>query len=189
MREIEVKLFNINVRVLEERLENAGAMLTFDGDVDAIYFDYPDFRLRKEGKTARIRRVGDKTEIVVKGRSQSAAMANREEIETLVGDFEKARLIYNRLGFVEMCRYRKHRRSYALGGMKFDIDKFRNFPLYLEVEAKTEADVKRGVRLVGLKMTDAYAKSIMAKLNELHIDPRDLGFELSERYHQWRKAK
>ncbi len=189
MREIEVKIFNVDVQALEGRLLGAGAALAFDGDIDAIHFDYPDFRLRNEGKTTRIRQVGDKVEIVVKGKNRRSDVTDREEIETHVGDFESARRIYNRLGLVEMCRYQKHRKSYALDGMKFEFDTFQNFPSYIEVEAKTEDDVRRGVEFLGFTMKDTYTKSIMARLHELNIDPRDIGFELSEYYDQWRSAK
>ncbi len=189
MREIEVKIFNIDAPALEQRLKGAGASLVFDGDIYAVHVDYQNFRLRSEGKSARIRRIGDKAEIVIKGRRGGGGVSNREEIETYIGDFETMRLILNRLGLVEMCRYRKHRRSYSLDGIKFEFDTFKNFPTYVEVEARTEDDVGRGVAFLGVEMKDTYSKSIMARLAELNTHPQEIGFELSAHYDSWRQAK
>lgn len=186
MKEIEVKIFDIDVDKITKQLEDAGAEVIFDGRIDAIQFDFEDFALRKKGSQARIRRIGEKVEMVTKGPRDGFT---REEIETFVDDFETARLIFNRLGLVEMCRYKKHRKSYELDGIKFEFDTYPNFPTFLEVEAKSEDDVKRGVEMIGCTMEQTFPRGILVKWEELGVDPEENGFELSENYTQWRSAK
>ncbi len=189
MREIEVKIFGIDAQALEQRLKDAGATLVFDGEIDAIQFDFPDFALRRKGRQARIRRIGGKVEMVVKGPRDDSGYGVREEIETYVDDFETARLIFDRLGLIEMCRYCKQRRTYKLDGIKYEFDTYPNYPTLLEVEAKTKDDVRKGVEFLGFAMQDTYDKSFLAKLKEEGLDEKDMGFELSKHYDSWRQAK
>ena len=58
MKEIEVKILEINVADVQKRLKELGAQKLFDGELEWVVFDFPDGRLGKEEILVRLRRTG-----------------------------------------------------------------------------------------------------------------------------------
>ena len=51
--------------------------------------------------------------------------------------------------------YQKHRISYELNGVKFEIDTYPNIPTFLEIEAPSEEIIQDYVQRLGFTMDDA----------------------------------
>jgi len=162
MKEVEVKILNINPEEIRNRLLGLGAEKIFKGPVSTTLFDFPGRLLKKNGGHLRMRRAGKKAELTYKGGKESKQFKKRHEIGTAVEDYDSMSEILKKLGLKEIKSYSKIRESYRLRDMRFDIDiypKSSGVPPLVEVES-TEEGVKEGVSLLGFQMKDTSTASI-----------------------------
>ncbi len=152
MREIEVKILNINVEEIRKKLLELGATKVFEGEVHAIAFDFPDSRLDQQDCFVRLRKVGDKTELCFKGEKADSKFKSREEIEVNVSEFDETIKILEKIGLKRFHEGRKNRISYKFEGATFELDSWENIPTFLEIEAKTEEEVESFVNKLGFTM-------------------------------------
>jgi adenylate cyclase, class 2 len=151
-KEIEVKILDINPKEIRDKLQKLGARKIFDGQVKATTLDFEDNRLKKSGQMLRLRTMGDKIEFCFKGKNESPIFKCKEEIEVNTNHFEKTLDILNKIGINPVKNYQKHRESYQLNNVKFEIDTYENFPSFLEVEAPTQNEVEKFVLKLGYTM-------------------------------------
>ena len=154
MREIEVKILEIDKNKWVKKLEALGAKKTFDDTIEALHFDFPDQRLKKEHKVFRLRKKGNVVELTLKQKINKERMNVAEEYETLVDDFERTRTIIKQLGMEETDSYTKHRTQYSKGDVHVEIDTYDGIPTFAEIEAQTEAEVEAFVKELGYSMDD-----------------------------------
>ncbi len=152
MKEIEVKILEVNPAEIRKKLKALGAEKFFEGEVHSISYDYPDHRLEKAGLMLRVRKAGDRAELCFKGKNESARFKAKEEIEVLTSSFEDTCTILERVGFKRLYEQTKKRECYRLGSVKYDLDMLPGIPPYLEVEAATEAAVEQAVKDLGFTM-------------------------------------
>jgi len=152
MREIEVKILEINPEEIRKKLEDLGAEKVFDGELDTILFDFPDKRLGKNDSHFRVRKVGDKVEICFKGKNESSQFKTKEEIEVNTSDFKDTVKIFEKLGFIRVYEGKRRRESYKLKEISFEIDYYSTMPAWLEVEAPTEEKIVEYVAKLGFTM-------------------------------------
>jgi len=160
MEEIEVKFLNINPVEIEHKLKELGAEKKFERLYKRRVFDYPDFRLDKQGAWLRLRDEGDKITLAFKqrigmcdfhGKSNDETM---EETEIEVSDFDKTADILLRSGFKEKFYQENERIRYVLDDIEFDIDFWPKLEPYLEIEAASWDDIDRGIKLLNLNPDD-----------------------------------
>ena len=146
MNEIEVKVLDINRAAVEARLGELGAELRSDELLSAVFFDFPDYRLRATGKLLRLRREGDRTFLTFKRRIGEEGAKIREENEVMVSDFEVCRQVLSGLGLGETARVEKRRTTYRLGAANIAIDHHLGehsfIPEFLEIEAGSVEQVR-----------------------------------------------
>src|SRR3989344_2471112 len=152
MKEIEVKILDIDVAAVRKKLKEIVATKFFEGDIESISFDFDDERLEKNGKMLRVRKAGERCEITFKGKNTSATFKKMDEIEVTTNDFNQTLDIFRRIGMKELCHARKKRECYKHGTIKFDVDTVPGIPTYVEVEAPTEKEVIKGVTSLGFTM-------------------------------------
>jgi len=158
MQENEVKILGINKEEVIKKLEELGAIKKFDGQVAASIFDTPDNRLYNKKDLLRLRKVGDKIELVYKEGVKHSEVMSCNEHEIIVDDFDSAVRILRSLGFDQTGEtYSKERISYVFNDIHFEIDTHPGIPAFLEVEGKTKEDVEVGVKLLGYEMKDTKA--------------------------------
>ena len=158
MLEIEVKILDINEKVVEERLKSLGAELQYDDDIESLYFDFPHLSLPK-GHTIRLRRQGEVYELTLKKKISNEKAKIRDETEITVSDFESARIILEDLGLRVARRLIKHRKSFLLDGVHFEIDTLPGIPCFLEIEAENIKKIEQYAALFGYRMEDTRAWS------------------------------
>jgi adenylate cyclase, class 2 len=152
MKEIEVKIMDIDLEEIRQKLSNLGAEKVFAGEIHAIAFDHPDLRLDKEDSFVRVRKVGETVELCYKGRNESSQYKSREEIEVKTNNFEDTIIILERMGLKKFHEGKKNRESYTIGKVRFEIDNWKDIPHFLEIEAPTEKEVKDYVEKLGFTM-------------------------------------
>ncbi|MBN2458045.1 CYTH domain-containing protein [Candidatus Woesearchaeota archaeon] len=173
MKEIEVKILDINRKEVVEKLISLGAKKIFDGEIYALFFDFPDKTGKKNTdnpernskKTIRLRKMGDKVFLTIKEPIEHDAVKIREEHEVEVSDFEKTRKILESLGLSEWLTMKKHRTSYLVEDVHFELDKhhdqYEYVPEFLEIEARDIDTLYRYVELLGFKREDCKPWTIL----------------------------
>lgn len=149
-QEFETKVLDINIREIQKKLQELGATKTSQLLMRRRVFDIDP----SKDEWLRLRDDGKKTTITYKRKSGSG-IAETEEIEVVVDDFEKMAAILSKLGFKGQYYQENRRISYRLKNVEFTIDSWPKIPPYLEIEAGSEAGVKKGLVWLGLKNKDA----------------------------------
>ena len=129
-------------------------MAVGEGWVESFFFDTATHGLRRAGWLLRVRRQSGKQWLTLKKQRQPSAMKRREELEVGVSDSKILLEIFQALGYRIQHRERKYRQSFQLGVVRFEIDKLKDLPPFLEIEAPTEADVRSYARQLGFQETD-----------------------------------
>ena len=154
MKEIEVKILNINVAQVTQRIGELGAIKVFEGEVTSQYFDFPDRRITLADKVLRLRRKGEITELTLKRKESHKEAKIMREYEVVVSDFEATRKIMGLMGLQAYKIADKHRASYHLGSIHFELDTLPGIPTFLEIEAQTLERLREYVAKLGFSMKD-----------------------------------
>ncbi len=152
MNTIEMKFLEINEKEIEEKLKKMKAKKTLDSEINAHYFDYADNRLESNRTILRLRKKGDVCMLTTKREISRDNAKITEKHFTQIIDFEETRNILKTIGFSEVRGIKRHRKRYALGNNTFfDIDVIKEIPPFLEIEAKTEKEIDKYRKELGIK--------------------------------------
>jgi predicted adenylyl cyclase CyaB len=153
MKEIEVKILEVDPQALVRRLEELGAEKASESDLEALFFDFQDNSLERSRNLLRLRRSGGLCWLTYKGYVADPSVKVREEWEVSVSDFALARRILEALGLRARLRILKHRIAYHLDRASLAIDRhqeeFARIPPLLEIEAQSVEDIHAVARLLG----------------------------------------
>lgn len=98
----------------------------------------------------RVRTNGKKTTLCYKKRTDNS-VAGTQELEVEVDDFEKTVELISSLSFYFGKFYQENKRhAFTLGDIEFTVDTWPMIPPILEIEGKSEDDVVKGLKLLGL---------------------------------------
>jgi len=141
-----------------ERLISLGAEKVFDDEIHALYYDFPDNSIRRKGCTLRLRREGEKSVFTLKKDLESTEAKIREEHEIEVSDFAGMKRLLETLGMNAWLDMKKHRTSYKLKGVRFEIDAYHDaysyIPQFLEIEGHDIETIYAYAELLGFKKND-----------------------------------
>src|SRR3989344_6624954 len=160
MGEIEVKFLNINSAVVQKKLEKIGAKRVGEYFYRRRVFDYPDWRLDKQGALLRLRDEEDKITLSfkqrlgIKSHDGTTEDSGMEEVEIEVNDFEKTVILLNKLGFIEKHYAENKRIRWIKDGIEFDIDTFPELEPYLEIEAPSWKKIDEAIEWPELKPSE-----------------------------------
>lgn len=155
MKEIEVKILEVNPRLMKRKLKELGAKRVFSGNMLAIYYDTKRKTIAKNAQVLRLRSKKNKVELTFKTSEASKSNAKVcEETECHVDDFKAMDKILRSLGFKAARVVRKHRLSFKLDKLSFEIDTYPGVPPLLEIEASTITDLRKAVKMLGFKMSE-----------------------------------
>ena len=155
MQEIEVKILEVDTLYITQKLESWGAKNVFDGEVNASYYDFSNGRLKDNNRFLRLRKKGSTVELTLKEKVEHEEAKIMQEYEVNVTDFEIMQKILYGLGLLEIKVARKHRTSYLLDEVHFELDTFPGIPTFLEIEASNMERVREYVQKLGYSMQDA----------------------------------
>jgi predicted adenylyl cyclase CyaB len=155
LKEVEVKILEVNRKNIEETLAELGAKKVFDGDIKTLFFDFNDGKIIKAKDVLRLRKEDDKIELTYKKVRFDKASKNAEEYSVEVSDLKMAQKILVNLGLETIEDTYKHRVSYKLDSARFDIDRYLGkydfIPEFLEIEAENANDIHKYAKLLGYK--------------------------------------
>ena len=156
VKEVEVKIVDIDRQMVEARLSSLGATKTLDADEETLFFDFPGKPISQAKNLLRLRRIKDRTTLTFKKFVENDLAKVRVEHEVSVSEFEPVRSILESLGLKVILRMIKHRTSYTLGnGVAVDIDKYAgkysHIPTLLEIEGEDIATIHAHAKLLGFE--------------------------------------
>ena len=158
MKEIEVKVLNVDKQKIEEKLSLLRARKIFEDQIITYFFDFEDDRIVKAKNVLRLRKEGKKSVLTFKKVLSKESAKVAEEYEVEVSSIMKMEAILELLGLFVIGKIQKHRTSYELDDLRFDIDKLENefayVPEYLEIEGKNIGLIQKHAALLGYKPED-----------------------------------
>lgn len=147
-KERELTVLNIELDDFIQTLEELGAEK--QGEFLQRRYVY-DVKPLNPNKWIRLRTNGTKTTLTIKEIKDKNAIEGTNELEVVVGDFDKTNEILNELGYEARNYQENYRRVYLLGNVEISIDSWPLIPTYAEIEGKTNEDVERVLKLVNTK--------------------------------------
>ena len=97
-----------------------------------------------------------------------------EEIEFGIGDFEAGIMFLEKCGFVKEGPQQNKRVRYMLGEVEIDIDTWPNCKPWVEIEGKSEKQIKDACKKLGLDFKNGTTKGILDILVENYgYDPNN----------------
>lgn len=166
MKEVEVKVRNINKDEIIEKILALGAKKVFGGKVIDYRFDTPERDLSRQGKALRIRQKGRYIYLNLKGKKSSReSIIGRDEIGVKVSNFRTMQRILFSLGYVKIFELFKYRTEYRLGDVNFDLDEYVGLDPILEIESDTYEKVQKYVKELEIKEEDigrVYIRELLA---------------------------
>jgi predicted adenylyl cyclase CyaB len=144
MREVELKAVVDDLAGTRQRLETAGAKLVFEGNLSDRRYDVESRELSERDEVLRVRRyqtVGlSKTYLDWKGPTEIQDVYKiREEISTLVEDFDSLEQILSRLGFVVAMEIDREVAQYELAGTTIRFETYPRMDVLVEVEGEPDS--------------------------------------------------
>ena len=170
MRELEVKVLNIDKEEIEKKLIAIGAVLVKDENQINYRFDTDDYYLKKTyDGYLRIRITDDilsgesKSTMTFKKNLKRDSLRINEEINTDLSNWENAAKIIGLLGYKQKRPGYKHRRSYMYENILFEIDTWDEETYakpYLEIEVSSSEELEKAIRILNLDRSQITSKSI-----------------------------
>lgn len=169
MNEIEVKIINIDIDDIKNKLKGIHAKkIKMENQINNI-FDFPDGRLLSQKGYARIRTVEDLMNnknmyyMTTKKMLSQEKYKVMDEKEVIIDDDKTGIDIFLALGLELKGSVKKYRESYKYKNTLVEIDindkNFCPFP-YIEIESPNGEQLEEVVTLLGYKIEDTTSKTI-----------------------------
>jgi len=176
MKEIEIKIVDFNEAKLRSALRKRKAEYRGKSSLKRLVFDaMPDSGDQDE--LIRIRTDGKRTTLTWKYRdNRGKNIDNTDEIEVEVSDFDKAAEIISKL-WKGTRPYRQETKleTWDYKGVEVAICTWPLVPPFVEVEGKTEKEVRRAVKELGIEGKDM-GNSNLAKIFAMYgQEGKDIG--------------
>ena len=144
MREVELKAVVDDLAGTRKRLEKAGAKLVFEGSLSDRRYDVESRELSERDEVLRVRRYqspgSSKTYLDWKGPTEIQDVYKiREEISTLVEDFDSLEQILTRLGFIVAMEIDREVAQYELAGATIRFETYPRMDVLVEVEGAPDS--------------------------------------------------
>ncbi|MBS3136861.1 class IV adenylate cyclase [Candidatus Woesearchaeota archaeon] len=157
MKEIEVKVLEINQQEIIKRLESLGAKrILSNALIEDCRFDFRDNLLKKKKELLRLRKIEKDAYLTYKNNySVQNNVRNQDEFETKVGDSEQMKNILLGLGLQVKSIRQKRRTSYLYQDIRIEIDNFPKIPVFLEIEAPSEQKIRQMLEILDIPLEKA----------------------------------
>ena len=147
--EYEVRVLDIDKEKLVTKLENLGAKKIADFDYKRRIYN---FNPMTPHKWIRLRTDGKKTTLTIK-KIENLEIDGTKEMEIEVSNFEETNNMLNELGYKSHTYQENKRTRYTLNDVELDIDSWPYIPTYLEIEGKSEKEVRDMIKLLEVDET------------------------------------
>lgn len=178
MRELEVKILNMDLNDLESRIQGLGATLTSkEVQVNTLIDSEDNFIQNKLDSYMRIRETKSlltnkvNFTLTMKKNIERDGIRENIEINTDIADKDAMLEILKALGYEVFKEGYKERTSYILGDIRFDLDKWdkETYPYpYMEIEVNHEDELEDMIKLLNIPRENISTKSIVELADELN---------------------
>lgn len=178
MRELEVKILNMDLNDLELKIQGLGATLTSkEVQVNTLIDSKDNFIQNKLDSYMRIREtkslLTDKVNftLTMKKNIERDGIRENIEINTDIADKQSMLEILKSLGYEVFKEGYKERTSYTLGNIRFDLDTWdkETYPYpYMEIEVNVEHELEDMIKLLNIPKENVSTKSIVELAAELN---------------------
>lgn len=153
-KEIEAKFLRLDHRQIREKLELCGASQKVEMRLmKRALYDYPDKRLQNQNwGRIRVRDEGDKITLSYKTGGEGEYST---ETEIVVSSFKEMRKLLEEIGLMEYSYQESKRETWDLNGVEVVLDEWPHLSPYIEIEGKTEAEIKKVAEMLDLQWQDA----------------------------------
>lgn len=179
MKELEVKVLNIDILKMEDKLKSLGAKLIEKELQVNTLIDTGDSFIEKElNSYMRIRETKSlltgktKLTLTMKKNINRDGLRKNIEISTEISNKEAMLDILKSLGYIVKEEGTKERISYELDGIRFDLDKWdeKTYPYpYMEIEVNDEVELQKIVNILDIPKEDISTKSIVELRREANL--------------------
>lgn len=176
-KEIEVKVLNVDLNKIEQKLKEIGAKLVANEyQVNTIFDSEDKYIQNKLNSYLRIREtknlIDNTTNInfTLKKSIDNRGTRKNIEITTSIDNKEALISILKDLRYNIVQEGYKERKSYVYDGIRFDLDRWDKdtYPYpYMEIEVKEEEDIERAINLLNIDRANISTKSITELRAEL----------------------
>ncbi len=158
MKELEVKILEVNRKKIEETLASSGAKKIFDDDILTLFFDFKGATINKAKNVLRLRKEQDKIELTYKKVHITETAKLAEEYSVDVSNLETMKKILENIGLSVTESMEKHRVSYIIDHTRFDIDCYKGnygyIPELLEIESENIDLIHKYAAVLGFQAKD-----------------------------------
>jgi len=147
MKEIEIKVIEINSSLVEKKLLSLGAKKIAECDVSTTVFDTVKKTLQNSNKTLRLRKK-EKYYLTLKEHKVGKFAKEDDEYEVEVSDFEVMSNLLKKIGFISEELKPSHRITYKLKNSLVEIQEFKEIPPYFEIESPNEEELHKILELL-----------------------------------------
>ena len=153
--EIEAKFLDIDPAVIRTELQKLGASLVYpENTTQQKVFDFPDFRLDKDFSWLRLRDENGEITLTLK-KWEKEGVDGMKEIAFKVDSFEETEQLLLAIGMRVKSSQTKKRELWKLGEVEFMIDTWPWIPTFLEIEGKSEQDVREAATRLNMNWESA----------------------------------
>ncbi len=163
--ETEVRFLEIDKAALVSKLVALGAVDKGERMLEEVIVYDKELKWRDGKQLIRLRKDGDRTQLTYK-LHDSLQKGESVEIETDVGDLDKAIELLEAIGFPAYRRQQKKRHTLTLNGVTFDMDTWPRLPTYVELEGESLDQLKKAAATVGLDWSKVVFKDARRVIEE-----------------------
>jgi predicted adenylyl cyclase CyaB len=160
MLEKEIKILEINKEEVVKKLLSLWAIQTFEWFIHDVYYDFlnwDDKKMESNSRFFRIRQRGEIYLYTIKRRRIKVEewgekwLKIADEWENPITNVENFKNVLEKYWMKSVREKKKHRTSFKLWEVEFDIDEYDSIPPLLEIEAKTREEIKKYIKLLWLE--------------------------------------
>jgi adenylate cyclase, class 2 len=172
MKEVEVKLLNVDPASVTQRLLALGAEKKFDGLLKVNYFDKEDGQIREKGDLLRVRQFGDeRTEVCYKTNKRvEDGFKVCDEYHLSGTSFEDAVKLFENLGYKVTCSYEKRRTTFVRSDLEIVIDEYPQIPPFIEIEGEDTQAIEKLIVDLDLTENERSSHAINGLIKEKYPD-------------------
>lgn len=152
-KEIECRFLEIDKEALIKKLLELGAKDKGEELLEETIIYDQELKWRDINKRLRIRKDGGKIFLTFK-ETKEHTVDGTDEIELEINDYEKAELLFERIGLRPYRHQQKKRHTFLLNGVICDIDTWPRIPPFVELEGNSEEELKATAKLLGYDWKD-----------------------------------
>lgn len=180
-RETEAKFYVQNLERIRAYLRDTKARLIQARVLERnLRFDLLDGSLRAGRRVLRLRYDTEARMTYKGGNENTRGILSREEIEFVVGDFEKAKKFLEALGYQQVFYYEKYRTTYEFDQNSIMLDELP-YGNFVEIEGKAEDAIRPLSEKLHLNWDATIERSYSALFEHvqksLNLSFQDLSFE------------